>query len=331
MRPTRPQFPISIRLPILALLACLLGVLAAMPASADIFIVDCPPAVPDYMTYFPTISEAVTAALGGGPDTIVVRPCTYPETIDIPMGASGLHIIAAEVEDTGLLGAGTSGVGSGWPGPRPIVDGSGDPYQPCIWVDAERVSIQGLELIQCGGSSGGWGILASSNSKLLKVHDTVIRSLLGPGIEVVGADAPSLTSNIIAQVFAYGIRLHGVTDALVADNQVSGNSLSGAAGILISGGSENVLVQRNDVQASQGPGIHVQDAYYPRILRNTAVGNCVSMPFPASPSCGCDQILSEGGTLDIDVAGNDSDDPGTGDDGISLCSMLPDEEENPGT
>ena len=299
-------------------------------ASAAIFIVDCDEG-PDVDPWtHATISAAVNEAVSNGPlpDTIVVRPCVYTENVYIPAGAAGLHILAAEeVGPEEVLGAEQAGVGMTPSDPRPLVDGSGGfPFPSCFTVDAERVSIQGLELANCGNDvGGGSGVLALNNSKLLRLHDMEIRSLNGNGIEVQGADAPTLTSNWIYQVGQHGIRLHGVTDGHVADNVINGTSGSGAAGILINGGSEDVHVLNNEVHYAWGPGIHDRNAVRTRIERNTALDNCVGM---LSPTCDCDQILVGSATLLTDVAGNDADT--LGNDGISLCSSSAEEKENPG-
>lgn len=304
MRPTtHPSF-------LLALLACLFCGLAAMPASADIFIVDCDM---DFPYDYDNIQAAVIASIGGGPDTIVVRPCIYNESVTIPVGAEGLHIIAAEVEDTGLLGAGPSGVGAAWSSPRPMVDGvSGF----CMRVEVPDVSIQGLHLIDCGSE----GLVANSNADRLRVHDTVISSFDGFGIQVLGAEAPSLTSNWIYQVGLDGIRLQGVSRAFVADSSIQGAFGSGAAGIRIGGGSQDAQILRNEVYGSWGPGIHDLNASNSRIERNTALGNCTGI---SGPPCYCNEILVDGSSINADVAGND-----VGPLGISLCGILGEAEEN---
>ncbi len=300
------------------------------PASAEIFIVDCDEG-PDVDPWtHTTISAAVNAAATNDllPDTIVVRPCVYAENVYIPAEAAGLHILAAEeVGPEEVLGAEQAGVGMTPSDPRPLVDGSGGfPFPSCFTVDAERVSIQGLELANCGNEvGGGSGVLALNNSKLLRLHDMEIRSLNGNGVEVQGADAPTLTSNWIYQVQQHGIFLHGVTDAYVADNVINGTSALGSAGILINGGSEDVHILNNEVHYAWGPGIHDRNAVRTRIERNTALDNCNGM---LSPTCECDEILVGPATLLTDVAGNDADT--LPNDGITLCSSSAEEKENPG-
>ena len=294
-------------IPVLLLLLAALG-LGAAPAAATIFIVDCEA---DFPFDFTTISAAVTAA--GTNDTIVVRPCSYNETVDIPATKNGLHVLAAEVEDTGLLGAGPSGVGATWSSPRPIVSGVSS-Y--CMSVDAQDVSIQGLYLINCDGA----GLIATNNADRLRVHDTVISSFDGVGVRVDGAESPSLTSLWIYQVADYGIRLQGVNRAFVADSSIQGIFGFGGTGIWIGGGSVRSQILRNEIYGSWGPGIHDRNAMRSRIERNTALGNCTGM---LSPSCDCNQILVAGPSVNADVAGND-----VGATGISLCATSAEAAEN---
>ena len=132
-------------------------------------------------------------------------------------------------------------------------------------------NVVGLQADGVTSSDPGVVGLQVLTNQRVRVEDNVIANINGPGVAVVGSSEIILTSNRIGTTIEgtipagngnHGLEIldsHNVTVGRL--NQSDSNTISnnGGNGVLVFGGSTDVLLQGNEIEANAGAGVFVLD------------------------------------------------------------------------
>lgn len=192
---------------------------------------------------FQTIQAAVNIA--GAGDAVMVRAGEYHENVKIKQVGGGgtpdapLWIVSADGPQAAHIIAATSTTAA--------FTGSG----------AENVVLSGFHIT--GGKNG---IQFSQNGgaftdmpKNIVIANNVVDGVSEDAIKIDHADRVSIIDNVVKAGSGEGIDFVAVNNSTISRNEVAGSG--GAAGIMVKGGSTNVLVDSNWVHDVRADGISV--------------------------------------------------------------------------
>ena len=216
--------------------------------------------VPDDL---PTIQAAVTAALPG--DTVQVRPGTYPESVRVEAGQTGLVL---------------EGLGG-----RPVI-------APPSGADAIRVNqvdgvvIRGLDI----AASGGRGV--RFDTSVGSTVDDLIVTGAKDGVLMRKGSGNTVSDSSVSGAFTDGIRFERSPGGVASDNTVASNgrngiwmkscdtaavtgntiSASGKDGIQVTRADASASVTGNGIVTSGRVGLHVKSSANLTVTSNSSVG-----------------------------------------------------------